>query len=39
MPIKSTTGELRSTTLNASSTQGRYGAVNVNIPKKLKLTY
>ncbi len=39
MPIKSTTGELRSTTLNANKTHGRYGAVNVNIPRKLKLTY
>ena len=39
MPIRSTTGELRNTTLNANKTHGRYGAVNVNIPRKLKLTY
>lgn len=39
MPNKSTTGELRSTTLNANSTQGRYGAVKLKIPRKLRFTY
>lgn len=39
IPSKSTTGLLPSTTLNPSSTHGRYGAVKLKMPRKLSVTY
>jgi len=39
MPRRSTTGLLPRTTEKASSTHGRYGAVKLKMPRKLRFTY